>query len=217
MILACFDVFLVGTRRAFPKHIRPASRDVSNDARSGNANRYDRSQIFVGPDSLSKKSNNFLGIWTFIRQPLVQGNRQNTSKQTTKINHPTSLLRRGCKPATMEQLSDTIFSSQCMHNSTAKAVQTFFSRMMISVFIAHGRTGHLRWPGLRGRAASAATATWPCQASRLGTFYPCQITTDKHHDAVSHPTHATACRRSFAAPSGASPKGVRREDKKWWS
>ena len=29
-----------GTRRAFPEHIRPASRDVSNDARSGNANRH---------------------------------------------------------------------------------------------------------------------------------------------------------------------------------
>ena len=28
-----------GIRRAFPGHVRPASRDVSNDARSGNANR----------------------------------------------------------------------------------------------------------------------------------------------------------------------------------
>ena len=30
---------MLGIRRAFPGHVRPASRDVSNDARSGNANR----------------------------------------------------------------------------------------------------------------------------------------------------------------------------------
>ena len=77
--------------------------------------------MFVGPDRLSKKSGDFLGIWTSIRQPLVKGNRQNTSKQTTRINHPTSLLRRGCKPAIKEQPSDTIFSSQCMQNTHRKS------------------------------------------------------------------------------------------------
>ncbi len=177
--------------------------------------------VISGPNSLSKKSNNFLGIW-----PREHAERsQNTSdqllemcpmtrgqatpiviilsdansggqcdhvqmpkkspdfldklsgplkRQTTRINHPTSLLRRGCKPAMKEQPSDTIFSSQCRQNrhckSSAKLLSLQDEFFIAQVFLAHSRTGHLRWPGLRGRAASAATATWPCEAWRLRAF-----------------------------------------------
>ncbi len=81
------------------KHIRPASRDVSNDARSGNANRHAPIRcIFTAPDSLSKKSNDFLDIWTPIRQPPLKGTfRTAKNKQSeTIIRHDCS--GKGCKP-----------------------------------------------------------------------------------------------------------------------
>ena len=37
--LAAFQTIDPGNTPSVPEHIRPASRDVSNDARSGNANR----------------------------------------------------------------------------------------------------------------------------------------------------------------------------------
>ena len=118
-------MFLAGTRRAFPNtsdqllEMCPMTRGQATPI------------VIILSDvcwsrSLIQKVFNFLGIWTSIRQPLAKGNRQNTSKQTTRINHPTWLLRRGCKPAIKEQLSDTIFSSQCMQNSTAKSSANLF-------------------------------------------------------------------------------------------
>ena len=134
-----------GNTPSVPKHIRPASRDVSNDARSGNANRH-------------------VMIRCLAVQMDVQTNNHNQSSDMTAS-------ARGVSLATTKQLSDTIFSSQCMQNSTANAVQTFFSRMNVS----------------------------------------------RNKNPVRSTASATARRPLLAAPSGASPKGVRREDRKWWS
>ena len=49
-------------------------------------------------------------------------------------------------------------------------------------YIAHGRTAAYA-AGLRGRAASAATATWPCQALGLDPFSLQTLSWKKEHGA----------------------------------
>lgn len=53
----------------------------------------------------------------------------------------------------------------------------------------------------RSRAAKAATATWPCQALRLGAFFHDKL------NRIAAVTRATARRRSFAAFAEHRPEG----------
>ena len=118
-----------GTRRAFPKHIRPASRDVSNDARSGNANRHDKirwSRVvhMACPESLATS-------WPPGRQSrnaLFQGNRQDreTKQLRSVIRH--DCLGKGCKPCHDEAaFRHYLLFTMNAEQAPQEAVQTLIS------------------------------------------------------------------------------------------
>ena len=91
-----------GTRRAFPKHIRPASRDVSNDARSGNANRHDVIRCLVVQAACPKSLATFWASGRPSGNPSLEGTlRTPANKQSTSIIRH-DCLDKGCKPCRNE-------------------------------------------------------------------------------------------------------------------
>ena len=84
--LQLFGHLVPGTRRAFPEHIRPASRDVSNDARSGNANRHVLVRYLLVQIAYPKSLATFWASGRPIRQPSFKGAfRTPTNKQLRSI------------------------------------------------------------------------------------------------------------------------------------
>ena len=136
---------------------------MSNDARSGNANRHVLVRYLLVQIACPKSLSTFWASGRPIRHLYFKRTLRTSQTNNQHQSSDMTASTRGVNLAVTKQLSDTIFSSQCMHNRhRQKQCKRFFLQDEI---------------------------------------------------AMASITRTSVRRRSFAAPSGASPKGVRREDK----
>ena len=125
--LQLFGHLVPGTRRAFPEHIRPASRDVSNDARSGNANRYVLVRYLLVQIAYPKSLSTFWASGRPIRHLYFKRTLRTSQTNNQHQSSDMTASTRGVNLAVTKQLSDTIFSSQCMQNRHCKGSANFIS------------------------------------------------------------------------------------------